>query len=252
MIISSTTAVDTPLAPAVIPNIETSGNGAAPPLAGAIMAPVPDMRARAVELAKQGFAVFKLPPGKKFPPPAAFFDVATCDPDRVHKMWSDPVTGESLHNNIGIATGAQLCVLDIDVKHARAGEESLDLVVDVHGLDTDTRTASTPSRGKHLFYSIPPDVEIGQDLGRKLGAGIDVKCFHGYVVGVGSVTSEGEYTWLNDKPILPLSRQLIDLLKRTPRTKAAPLGKSLVELDTDTAIAWAANWLRDSAPRGHP
>lgn len=81
------------------------------------------LRDAAVRLARKGFKVFPLVPNGKVP---AFKDqdwkvTASDDPDRVHRLWSEALSGDPLDFNIGIATGSGLFVLDIDNKDGKHG-----------------------------------------------------------------------------------------------------------------------------------
>lgn len=77
-------------------------------------------RDRAAALAtRRKLRLFKLEVGSKQPITQEFYRLASSDPRRVYDMWTCPVTGESLHNNIGVLTGDGLLVIDVDVKGAR-------------------------------------------------------------------------------------------------------------------------------------
>lgn len=149
------------------------------------------MRDHAVALARQGFRVFKLLIGGKTPAAAGWPQTASSDPDAVHQMWTCPVSGESLDNNIGIATGDGLVVLDVDVKADKAGLQSLAVLEDL-GLQRSSFEVRTPSGGLHLYYVTDPDAFIPNSTS-KLAPGIDVRGHHGYVVAPGSVTQGGAY-----------------------------------------------------------
>jgi len=153
----------------------------------------PTMRDKALALARMGFAVFPLKPLSKTPAVKRFYEAASSDLDKVAAMWTGS-QGESLNNNIGISTDT-LCVLDIDNKNGSNCEAALEKLVAEYELDLDTPTTLTPTGGKHLFYRVPPGMQVANTVG-KLGPGIDTRGYHGYVVGPGSIVAKGEYRWL--------------------------------------------------------
>lgn len=201
------------------------------------------MRDRALKLAALGFRVFKLPVATKFPPPEQFYNVATADPNLVSRMWTEPVTGESLDNNIGIDT-TELLVIDLDVRNGKQGARSLDFLVDTYDLNTDTLTALTPSTGKHLIYRLPPNT-VCSGKAHKLGHGLDVRSWHNYIVGVGSVTPEGEYDWYEaDTPILPAPDWLIELCRKKSRETSVDY-----TIEDESAVKRAIDYLINHAPQ---
>ncbi|MFE0421392.1 bifunctional DNA primase/polymerase [Streptomyces sp. NPDC058953] len=56
----------------------------------------------------------------------------------------------------------------------------------------ETVTVITPSGGRHLWLTGPPDVTVPNSASR-LAPGIDVRGYGGYLVGPGSVTDRGTY-----------------------------------------------------------
>lgn len=149
------------------------------------------MRQRAVALAEQGFRVFPLKARSKTPVVKAFYDIATSDPVKVAEMWTD-AKGCSQDYNIGISTD-NLLVLDIDVKDGKKGEESLRELVEA-GLTAATAQTVTPTGGRHLIYQLPPNVIAPSMVNWK--PGIDIRGWHSYVVGPGSVLDIGEYEYV--------------------------------------------------------
>lgn len=204
-----------------------------------------DKRAAAVALARRGFRVFKLVDGHKRPLSAGFSDLASNDITIVHRRWSDPVSGEAQDYNPAIATDEYL-VIDVDVKNGLRGFDSLAVLED-YGLDTNTLTARTPTGGAHLFYRLPPGVRVQLSNGRRLGEGLDVRGYHGLVVGAGAVFPNGAYEWANDVPMLDAPQWLIDMCGQPP-VRAEKAGKVLGDLDTDANIARATVYLTEDAP----
>lgn len=200
------------------------------------------MRDRALRLASLGFRVFKLPVASKFPPPEQFYKVATADPSAIRRMWSDGITSESTDNNIGIDT-TELLVIDVDVRENKRGNDSLELFASTYDLDTNTLTALTPSGGRHLIYRLPPG-RTASGKAHKLGPGLDVRSFHNYIVGVGSVTPEGEYDWYEaDTPILQAPDFLVELCQRKEQAPSVQY-----DLEDDSAHKRAIDWLTNNAP----
>jgi hypothetical protein len=216
-------------------------------------APV-DMRERAVALARMGYRVFKLredgprdekgrAPGK-LPAVEAYFDVASSDPARVYEMWTCPVSGVPLHNNIGISTDG-LLVIDVDTKDGKRGAESLELLVDVLGLDTNTREARTASGGRHLYYRMSGR-EV-KNSASKIAPGIDIRGYHGYVVAPGSIVDGNEYTWANDLPMADAQQLVIEQCGK-PAKKSADANVWRCEPDLPENVARYRAWLKDHAP----
>ncbi|MGV9313552.1 bifunctional DNA primase/polymerase [Streptomyces sp. NPDC003691] len=56
----------------------------------------------------------------------------------------------------------------------------------------ETVTVITPSGGRHLWLTGPPDVTVPNSASR-LAPGIDIRGYGGYLVGPGSVTAQGTY-----------------------------------------------------------
>jgi putative DNA primase/helicase len=161
--------------------------------------PEQTMRDAAVALTAY-FRVFKLQVNGKTPAHERWLKVASDDPEIVRKMWTDPVSGESEHNNIGILTGIGFYVVDVDVKNGAMGSDSLEMLKDL-GLDTDTVSAQTPSGGFHLYYRSAGNVTV-KNSANLLGPGIDVRGWHGYVVAPPSTIDGVPYRWLS--PPVPM------------------------------------------------
>jgi len=185
---------------------------------------------------RRGLRVFPCVPGGKLPMVPEFYNVATTDPAEIERLWTDPVTGWPQPYNVGVATDGMI-VVDADEKNGKRGLASyLDLE-----LPLDTLTVRTPTGGKH-FYLSGPNVSLSVE---KLGDGLDIRSFHGYVLGVGSVTSDGEYSLELDAPMAAAPAHLIARLD-APRDRVEKLAAT--DLDTDFAIARAAKYLREEAP----
>lgn len=117
---------------------------------------------------------------------------ASSNPEALAKLFKDE------HSNLGIATGAGSNLLVIDVDPKNGGLESFaQLKRDYGPIDEFTLTADTGSGGFHVFYQYDR-ADVGNFHGNIFGAGIDIKCNGGYVVGCPSTHISGnQYTWRN-------------------------------------------------------
>lgn len=174
---------------------------------------------------------FHLPHGKKHPPLAKrFYDVAV-PADQYQRNG----------HNVGVSTTG-LLVVDID--DPKGGSESLDALELAYDSLPRTYTVKTPN-GRH-FYFKPPH-EIANSRGG-LGNGIDVRGYHGYVVGAGSwITGGGEYVLEQDAPIADAPQWLVDLCD-TPAEKERDTLEDAAELDTPQAIRRATDYLATREP----
>ncbi|WP_037834161.1 bifunctional DNA primase/polymerase, partial [Streptomyces albus] len=79
-----------------------------------------------------------------------------------------------------------------------------------------TWTVRTASGGRHLYYTAPSGVRLGNTCGR-LGPHIDTRAWGGYVVAPGSTTHDGTYDVLDPEcPVAPLPGWLLALLQPAP------------------------------------
>lgn len=117
---------------------------------------------------------------------------ASSDFAQIRKWW-----GMWPEANIGIATGGDLAVVDLDV--SRNGIENWEALADDNGGPLDALTVRTGGGGKHLYVRVPHKVQNSVD---KLALGVDVRGEGGYVVAPPSVHASGrEYTWLDCDPV---------------------------------------------------
>ena len=80
-----------------------------------------------------------------------------------------------------------------------------------------TRMAESPSGSRHYYWVQPPGWIIRNDVGRKLGPGIDVRGEGGMVIAPPSRRGGGVYKWLNDLPFADAPRWLLELIVERPR-----------------------------------
>lgn len=190
--------------------------------------------AAALDAAAQGWPVLPLRPGGKRPTlhgenactgtgpcaggHAKWEQRATTDPDRIHAAWS---TGAF---NVGIATGpAGLLVVDLDKPKTNSNADTPCGVTTFHALCERagqlvpaTRTVRTASGGRHLYFTAPAGVRLGNTAGT-LAPLVDTRAHGGYVVAPGSTTPGGSYEVIHDGPVLPLPGWLLDALKPAPK-----------------------------------
>lgn len=206
----------------------------------------PSLRSQAEALAARGFKVFPLIANGKTPRDKAFYDVATADPQRVHDLWTDSVTGWPQQWNIGLLMGDGFAAIDVDVKGGKPGMASLGALK----LPRDTLTVRTPSGGLHLLYRTPRDVANVSDTDKApspLGRGIDVRGWHGYVVAAGSTIEGGRYEIEHEAPLADLPADVLARLD-APRERTELAAVAANDLDTEFALARAARYLADEAP----
>ena len=157
----------------------------------ALEAVPPNMLNAALRYVGWGWPVFPLKPGTKEPDTPHGFKDASVDAFRVQRYWQRHPDA-----NIGVPTGAQFDVIDVDapkrangmVPGAIAYEEMLraEELPDSHGMVT------TANAGLHLY--IEP---IGKGSTTNFRPSLDYRGTGGYVVVPPSATASGRWTWLN-------------------------------------------------------
>jgi hypothetical protein len=180
----------------------------------------------AAVLVARGFPVFQLSDSRR-PIEKGFSEKATT---KLNGEW---------RGNIGVATGGDLLVIDVDVKNGAQGRESLDLL----GLPRHTFTVSTPSGGLHLYYRIPAGIWRNRV---NWFPGIDVRGYHGYVIGPGSEKDGKFYEIELDAPAADLPAMFWGSLAGRPSARKATILPEWV--DNEPATAAATAYLVDEAP----
>lgn len=170
----------------------------------------------ALAAAERGWSVFPLSPGRKKPPILKnWHRHASTDPQRIHRWWSwNP------RFNVAIATEvSQLHVIDLDATHLRPPAECFDdalaaLSAHLPEPAPSTFTVASP-HGWHLYFTAPTQPELSCTVGR-IGQGIDSRGHGGYVVAPGSITTDGAYRIIDDRPVAELPDALVTLLRPPP------------------------------------
>ncbi|MEU3514635.1 bifunctional DNA primase/polymerase [Streptomyces sp. NPDC006654] len=147
---------------------------------------------------------------------------ATCDAELIHAAWARTAY------NVGIATGpAGLLVIDLDVckpgeeEGAPDGATSLSALCERAGEHLPpTYQVRTPSGGRHLYFTAPPDRRLPSSVNR-LGPHIDTRAWGGYVVAPHSTTPEGAYEVLDDAPVAALPHWIVPILTEPSRPAPA-------------------------------
>lgn len=183
----------------------------------------------ALAAAGRGWAVFPLASGGKIPVVRDWERRATTDPLEIHRWWAKGVA-----NNVGVATGRSgLVVIDLDGARgelpperfagACSGFDALAMLAVEAGavMPTDTYTVATP-RGRHLYFRAPSDVVLRNSAG-SLAWRVDSRANGGYVVGAGSIRSDGRYRVLRGGAVAELPDWLLRALTPALPAPTAPM-----------------------------
>ncbi|WUW22877.1 bifunctional DNA primase/polymerase [Streptomyces sp. NBC_01463] len=151
----------------------------------------------------------------------------------VHDATTDPVAVRALFAAAPWATGYGIACgraphhligldLDIDATGRNDSVASLQQLALQHLFTIPpTVTVLTPSGGRHIWLSGPPDVAVPNSAGR-LAPGIDIRGTGGYLVGPGSVTAHGTYRLVpgtGPLPPAPCPSALLHLLTPPARPR---------------------------------
>ncbi|MFE4423531.1 bifunctional DNA primase/polymerase [Streptomyces sp. NPDC056817] len=181
---------------------------------------------------------------------------ASTDPARIRELFA----AAPWATGYGIACGLpphHLIGVDLDTKSGTNASAALrELALRYLFTIPATVVVLTPSGGRHLWLSGPPDVVVPNSAGR-LAPGIDIRGAGGYLVGPGSRTGHGVYATAPGTAHLapaPCPRALLRLLLPPPRTARHPVppsagrhGEGLVQFvlgahegQRNTRLFWAA------------
>ncbi|HLL33780.1 MAG TPA: bifunctional DNA primase/polymerase, partial [Streptomyces sp.] len=147
---------------------------------------------------------------------------ASTDPERIRALFA----AAPWATGYGIACGLpphHLIGIDLDTKSGTDASAALRELALRHLFTIPaTVVVTTPSGGRHLWLTGPPDVVVPNSAGR-LAPGIDVRGAGGYLVGPGSRTEHGVYGTAPGTahlPPAPCPPALLRLLLPPPRTTA--------------------------------
>jgi hypothetical protein len=140
-------------------------------------------------LAERGWRLLPCAARAKTPLLENWSALASSDPD-VIRGWAQ----KHLDCNWGVATGmvSGLVVIDVDGEEGRAslaGLEKQNRVLPA----TLTVETGRPDGGEHLYYRLPPEVDVRNDQSGKIGPHIDIRGTGGYVVCPPSVHATGKH-----------------------------------------------------------
>ncbi|MGW0879029.1 bifunctional DNA primase/polymerase [Streptomyces sp. NPDC002671] len=145
---------------------------------------------------------------------------ASADPVRIRELFA----AAPWATGYGIACGLpphHLIGVDLDTKSATDSSAALRELALRHLFTIpETVVVITPSGGRHLWLTGPPDVVVPNSAGR-LAPGIDIRGAGGYLVGPGSRTDHGVYATAPGTahlPPAPCPPALLRLLLPPPRT----------------------------------
>ncbi|MCX4235395.1 bifunctional DNA primase/polymerase [Streptomyces ortus] len=180
---------------------------------------------------------------------------ASTDPRRIRALFA----AAPWATGYGIACGLDphhLIGIDLDTKSSTDSSAALRELALRHLFTIpETVVVLTPSGGRHLWLSGPPDVVVPNSASR-LAPGIDIRGAGGYLVGPGSRTEHGVYSTAPGTaqlPPAPCPASLLHLLTPPPRTPAPTAttpdrqGQGLVQFvlaahegQRNTRLFWAA------------
>jgi len=201
----------------------------------------------ALRLSKQGFRVFPLVPNGKIPAITGDWqEVATRDPAKIERLWTDPVFGTEQDYNIGIALDRDVIVVDVDTRDGKKGDESLRLWEACNEQLPETYTVTTASGGQHRYFSVDDSSGFPKELCKH----VDLKGYGGYVVAPGSTIGGNGYVGVrSEMRPLPAVGIAVDRVARDAKRKNSS-GNALSELDTPDAIKRATAYLATAPDSG--
>lgn len=156
----------------------------------------------AIGYAKAGLSV--LPMNGKTPL-IKFADKEPLTVDEIKKIWK-----KYPFANIAIRTD-KFFVVDID-RHD-GGEDGFKSIEDYKDILPETLAQATAGGGKQLFYLKRDEKEVRQNIGWL--PGVDIKAHKNNYVVVAPSTNKGRnYEWLNRKPMVHASQQLVKSINK--------------------------------------
>ena len=182
----------------------------------------------AIQLAKDGLAIFPCGKDKKPLTPHGFKDASKNKPTIRNwwTRWSDAA--------MGVPTGEinDIVVLDVDMDSERGldGEAALQaLLTREDAVISTTRTVRTPRGGLHLYFKHPG--RPVKNSTSKIGPGLDIKADGGYVIAPPSRNGTGQaYKIEVEGPIADLPTWLAKLIVEPFRKQASPPAKGVDDI----------------------
>lgn len=169
----------------------------------------------ALSYANSGLRVFPLVPNAKTPFIKDWGNQATSNIEKIKKWWND-----NPNCNIGIATGQNLHVIDIDVKNDKNGLKALEEWTEHHNYTIPiTATVRTPTNGLHFYYFVNGEYRNQTNI----LTGIDARGEGGYVVAPPSIIDDQEYRWANSEPIRDANEVIYELIHLKENKQFKPL-----------------------------
>lgn len=146
----------------------------------------------AIAYARRGWPVHPLKPMSKDPATEHGLLDATTNEDTIRTWWS-----KNPNYNIGLRTGVNWWVLDVDTKHPEAAEWLDSVTI------PNTFTQVTGTDGKHFLFRVA-DFEIRNSAG-KVSKYVDVRGAGGYIVAAPSIHPDtGKAYFWDDPETVPL------------------------------------------------
>lgn len=145
---------------------------------------------------RKHWRVFPITPRKKSPPLTKHGHQDASTSEKQIRLWWEKWPAA----NIGIPTGEEFWVLDIDPRHG--GEESREALVAQHGRLRDTLRQLTGGGGSQYLYAMPELATITNATEVCGWKGIDVRGVGGYIVVPPSIHPSGrKYDWDGIEPM---------------------------------------------------
>jgi len=159
----------------------------------------------AIDYARAGLLVFPAPPGTKMSYKSARWSGgrrwgATRDEEEIKQDWARWPDA-----NVCIVTGevSGVFITETDNKGDVNGNATLVALQRENGQLPLTLQARSPSGSIHYYWRYPTDGRVVRnDVGRKLGVGVDVRGEGGMVVAPPSVRDGRKYEWLNEGTVI--------------------------------------------------
>ncbi|MBT8005333.1 MAG: hypothetical protein HN578_20670, partial [Rhodospirillales bacterium] len=191
-------------------------------------------RKYAKALANKGFSIFRIKPNEKVPVGKGWQKEASADASH----WAN-----GLDFNIGLATGMDVIVIDIDMKRGVDGEANWKKLCKKLGIKESPFQVKTPSGGRHIYYFAPKGVTLGNSVSQ-IAKGVDVRGVGGYVVAPGSEIDSIMYEVIA-KGVDPIEMppELIALCQKS-RERADDFDIPVGKLDTKDNIKSAKTYLK--------